>query len=206
MEECWLCPKYFASTKALRLHILSREHRRHSVICPWCPREERTFTRVADLAIHCQQRHFATTNHMAKSVFSIPAAYYMAIYPEDYARITEPAPWDSLDAIEVRRIMSKWFNTLKNPAVKSDNWRRGWRNGLKVMNSKLNKTERRKPTEKKKSANSEMDFEINRKNKVDENTNEGVLDLSLKLKSKNKNQELNKHAKELLSTGNDNVL
>ncbi|XP_045198590.2 gelsolin-related protein of 125 kDa-like [Mercenaria mercenaria] len=159
MEKCWLCTRVFYNVTELKAHLVSSAHRRQSVVCPWCFREERTFTRVNDLYVHCKQRHFAATNHVPKNVFGVAAGFYMAIYPVDYAKIVTPSPWDSTEGMEVRRIMSKWIHSLVEPAVKSRNWRRGWRNGLKekVLGTMKQESKKEKSVEKQTSKESKSE-------------------------------------------------
>ena len=100
----------------------------------------------------------------------------MSIYPEDYARIITPAPWDSVDAMDVRRIMSKWIQSLKDPGVKSENWRKGWRSGLKKT---AIGSENKLPVEKREQESKVKDV---RKDNVTVDKEE-VLDLRVKKQS-----------------------
>lgn len=109
-----------------------------TVICPWCEKEK-TFTRPGDLQTHCKQRHLIETNGYAKTFFSTRNCFYFSIYPEDYVKINNIESWTSADAVEARRLVMKWTEQQPDSFIKKENWRQGWRTGMKSKLSESNK-------------------------------------------------------------------
>ncbi|XP_060576921.1 uncharacterized protein LOC132734234 [Ruditapes philippinarum] len=149
MEKCWLCPKEFNSRTDLYNHVISKEHRRQSVYCPWCP-TEKTFTRVTDLNKHCNSRHFVEVNCLPKMFLSLNNCFYFAVYPQDYARLIKPQLFESSIAMDARRIMMQWVEKQHfNPALR-DNIRKGWKAGLQSRINELENGKEEKENKKRK--------------------------------------------------------
>ncbi|KAH3738051.1 hypothetical protein DPMN_180622 [Dreissena polymorpha] len=69
----------FQSRSALIKHLSCAEHRRLTVICPWCSRRTRSFTRVSDLELHVKKAHLE--NVLSKDRFSRSNGFYFAMFP-----------------------------------------------------------------------------------------------------------------------------
>jgi hypothetical protein len=98
--------------------------------------EEKTFTRASDLVVHCQKRHYIEMKSLPKSFLGVRNCFYMSIYPRDYARIVTPEPFSSNLAIEARRLIIKRLGVEANAGARLELWRTGWRDGMKVSESR----------------------------------------------------------------------
>lgn len=185
-----MCPKTFPCKAELRSHLVSKDHHRQSVICPWCT-TEKTFTRVADLNVHAHKRHFIEINSLSRDFLSMGNCFYFAVYPEDYAKIYKPVQYGSPDAIEARRLVVKCLNTQSRSSSKIDNWRSGWRTANMEPKENQPVKEKKENDVKKEKVKVETSVTKDKKNVLDELLGtenvpaetplETPLDLSLKV-------------------------
>jgi hypothetical protein len=116
----------FKSWAALKQHLVGPAHARLTVICPWCERKERTFTRVADLKQHAIKAH--ADKGAEDSLFSRGIGFYFARYPMDYVRIVEEvAKYEDAGASKARSLMRNWAETMPNSHTLTDKLNRGWK-------------------------------------------------------------------------------
>ena len=135
MAKCWLCQKEFINKTALNNHLVSKEHRRQSVVCVFC-HTEKTFMKPGDLERHCRTSHFPETKNLSRSFFATGNCLYFAIFPEDYVRtIGKPEPWNSGDAIQARSFMRKHLESQIGGSVKVELVKQGWMRAMKLKNS-----------------------------------------------------------------------
>ena len=118
ISQCWLCPSTVATRKELRAHIGSSNHLRLRVLCLWCFDGEKTSNRVGDL-----KRHVATKLAFDKlfgdKFFSDGNGFYLAMFPEDYARIITPTPPSSQKAIQAMEAVKSWKSVTPSSPVLS---------------------------------------------------------------------------------------
>ena len=124
MSHCWMCPSIFSTRKELRSH-LDGSHLRLKVVCPWCVDGERSSNRIGDLKKHAINKHGA--DHLVREgFFSAGVGFYLALYPEDYARVTTPGRPTTEDARAAMNLMRLWMGAVKNPSRTPQDWERGW--------------------------------------------------------------------------------
>ncbi len=75
----------FNNWSALKKHLVGPAHASLTVICPWCVKREKTFTRIADLKQHAIGQHGIDQDWY----FSRGVGFYFAKHPVDYLRIVD---------------------------------------------------------------------------------------------------------------------
>ncbi|XP_052274431.1 uncharacterized protein LOC127874246 isoform X2 [Dreissena polymorpha] len=121
----------FQSRSALIKHLSSAEHRRLTVICPWCSERTRSFTQISDLEVHVKKTH--PENVLPDDRFSRSNGFYFAMYPLDYARIVDSvAPYNSNAAHDVRKAVRNWANGFPDSSDRMDKWYEGWKAGVAI--------------------------------------------------------------------------
>ena len=124
-SQCWLCSARLATKKDLRAHIGSSSHLRLRVLCPWCFDKEYTSNRMGDLKKHASTKHGA--EHLVSSGFFGDAiGFYLAMYPQDYARVITPSAPTTKEAIEAMGYVRRWVGAAVSSSRSLQDWERGW--------------------------------------------------------------------------------
>ncbi|XP_053392020.1 translation initiation factor IF-2-like [Mercenaria mercenaria] len=103
--------------------------------------------------------------------------FYFSVYPEDYARLIKPEPWDSGIAMEARRLMMSWAEKQEDSMTMRDKLRTGWKVGIKARSDReqAEKEKAEKEKAKKQKLETLKEYKIPMKSKevkevkVDEN-------------------------------------
>ena len=124
-SQCWLCSARLATKKDLRAHIGSSSHLQLRVLCPWCFDKEYTSNRMGDLKKHASTKHGA--EHLVSSGFFGDAiGFYLAMYPQDYARVITPSAPTTKEAIEAMGYVRRWVGAAVSSSRSLQDWERGW--------------------------------------------------------------------------------
>lgn len=127
--QCWLCPGMFPNKKELRLHLAAAPHFRLKVVCPWCAEGERASNRIGDLKRHVVAKHPGAELALSADFFSEAVGFYLALHPNDYARVTTPAPSSGPSATAAIHLVKLWLEGVPNPSRTLQEWQAGWNLG-----------------------------------------------------------------------------
>lgn len=130
------CEAMFKNKTALNKHLTSSAHRRLSVLCPWCLKQERTFTRIYDLEVHVRSHH-SDISWKGHEYFTRTVGFYYALYPEDYARIVEyVVPYGNNVSSTIRNDVRKWAEGFQDKKERLDQWNKGWKDCIAIANAR----------------------------------------------------------------------
>ncbi|CAG2236850.1 unnamed protein product [Mytilus edulis] len=124
--KCWLCPMTFRTRRQLKNHLAAAPHKRLSVICVWCP-EEKSYRRMVDLKEHVMAHHRSKIELMPYSFLSENNGFWMANYPETYAKVILPSNENSQEAMKARIEVLEFLNRVDNTNRKKEEWTLGWK-------------------------------------------------------------------------------
>ncbi|XP_063443738.1 uncharacterized protein LOC134724566 [Mytilus trossulus] len=124
--KCWLCPMTFRTRRQLKNHLAAAPHKRLSVICVWCP-EEKSYRRMVDLKEHVMAHHRSKIELMPYSFLSENNGFWMANYPETYAKVILPSNENSQEAMKARIEVLEFLNRVDNTNRKKEEWTVGWK-------------------------------------------------------------------------------
>ncbi|CAG2236996.1 unnamed protein product [Mytilus edulis] len=124
--KCWLCPMTFRTRRQLKNHLAAAPHKRLSVICVWCP-EEKSYRRMVDLKEHVMAHHRSKIELMPYSFLSENNGFWMANYPETYAKVILPPNENSQEAMKARIEVLEFLNRVDNTNRKKEEWTLGWK-------------------------------------------------------------------------------
>ncbi|CAG2256847.1 unnamed protein product [Mytilus edulis] len=124
--KCWLCPMTFRTRRQLKNHLAAAPHKRLSVICVWCP-EEKSYRRMVDLKEHVMANHRSKIELMPYSFLSENNGFWMANYPETYAKVILPSNENSQEAMKARIEVLEFLNRVDNTNRKKEDWTLGWK-------------------------------------------------------------------------------
>lgn len=125
-HNCWICSRPFESRTELNRHVTGKSHTRLAVICPWCLGKQKTFTRLNDLKQHVLSTHKATFQTLPSSFFTAGTGFFLALYPDDYRRIVQVAPYENEECFEARKAVLRWCSSQLNSTKVTQEWRRAW--------------------------------------------------------------------------------
>ena len=124
-SQCWLCSARLATKKDLRAHIGISSNLRPRLLYPWCFVEEYTSNRMGDLKKHASTKHGA--EHLVSSGFFGDAIrFYLAMYPQYYARVNTPSAPTTKEVIEAMGYVRRWEGAAVSSSRTLQDWERGW--------------------------------------------------------------------------------
>ena len=124
--KCWLCPLTFKTRRQLKNHLAAAPHKRLSVICVWCP-EEKTYRRMVDLKEHIMTNHRSKIELMPNSFLTENNGFWMANYPETYAKVITPSNENSVEAMKARIEILEFIGRVGNTVRTKEQWVQGWK-------------------------------------------------------------------------------
>ena len=116
----------FRTRRQLKNHLAAAPHKRLSVICVWCP-EEKSYRRMVDLKEHVMAHHRSKIELMPYSFLSENNGFWMANYPETYAKVILPSNENSQEAMKARIEVLEFLNRVDNTNRKKEEWTLGWK-------------------------------------------------------------------------------
>ena len=116
----------FRTRRQLKNHLAAAPHKRLSVICVWCP-EEKSYRRMVDLKEHVMAHHRSKIELMPYSFLSENNGFWMANYPETYAKVILPSNENSQEAMKARIEVLEFLNRVENTNRKKEEWTLGWK-------------------------------------------------------------------------------
>jgi hypothetical protein len=127
----------FRTWGALKSHLIGSAHRCLTVVCPWCPGKEKTFTRISDLESHVRGSAHTDEAWRSKEMFSRQAGFYFALKPIDYAKVTESVtPYGSELAYSIRKEFRNWAEGFDDKKERLDRLNKGWKEGEECSKKK----------------------------------------------------------------------
>ena len=125
-SNCWLCDAMFGTWSALKKHMQGPAHGCLTVICPWCLRKEKTFTRVADMKFHAMNAH--THEGLEDAHFGRGVGFYYCKHPQDYVRLVEDiASYEDANACKARNVMRRWAESMEGKDNLLNKLNKGWK-------------------------------------------------------------------------------
>ena len=79
-----------------------------------------------------------------KEYFSRPSGFYVAVHPEDYAKIVgNVTSYDSDVAFEMRKAVRTWADGFSDRKDRTSKWNDGWKAGTRILMERSRSKERR---------------------------------------------------------------
>ena len=92
----------------------------------WC-QEETSFRRMVDLKDHVMARHGSKIELMPNSFLTENNGFWMANYPEVYARVISPSNENSVQAMKARIEVLEFLTKANHTARTKEQWILGWK-------------------------------------------------------------------------------
>lgn len=131
--KCWLCPLVFRTRRQLKNHLAATPYKRLSVVCVWCE-EETSFRRMVDLKDHVMAKHRSKIELMPNSFMTENNGFWMANYPEAYARVISPSNENSVQAMKARIGVLEFLNNANHTTRTKEQWILGWKCSKELIN------------------------------------------------------------------------
>ena len=113
-STCWLCLESCDSVRELKRHMGT--HARLSVVCVWCPDQQKTLSRMRDLKRHANTYHPTEASEITPAFFTEGNGYWLALWPRDYCRLTTPTNYEDEVACKARELVIQWVIRVSNPS------------------------------------------------------------------------------------------
>ncbi|ESO91868.1 hypothetical protein LOTGIDRAFT_163229 [Lottia gigantea] len=88
--ECWKCNKVFQTARDRKNHMGNTDHSCLRVMCPFCSRERLCRRSTPELRDHVKKEHARKFEDMPKDFFGEGNGFWLAMYPEDFAKLIKP--------------------------------------------------------------------------------------------------------------------